>query len=106
MDSWRVFLTNMTISPERASCVVLAACAVHNYLRMKLPSYTNSLVDQEDDTTHEVIPGEWRKDAAMVSVRPLHGNTSLQAAKRQRDHLCDYINGVGAVAWQERMVNK
>jgi hypothetical protein len=26
----------------------------------------------------------------------------LVAAKRQRDHLCDYVNGTGAVPWQAK----
>jgi hypothetical protein len=69
---------------------------------MKLPSYTNSLLDQEHDETHEVIPGEWQRDGILQSVGPLRGNTSLVAAKRQRDHLCDYVNGTGAVPWQAK----
>lgn len=99
---WRVFLTNMLITPERAEDVVLAACAVHNFLRKKLPSYTNSLLDQEDEDTHVIIPGEWRRDGVLPSIPPLRGNTAMLAAKRQRDYLCEYVNGTGAVSWQDR----
>lgn len=94
------------ISPDKAQDVVLAACALHNYLRTKLPSYTNSLLDHEDEHTHVVVPGEWRKDAAMNNIPPLRGNTSLATAKRQRDRLCAYVNGVGAVEWQDRIVGQ
>jgi hypothetical protein len=103
LHRWRVFLTNMMISPERAEHVVLAACALHNFLRTRLPSYTNSLLDKEDDLSHEVTPGDWRKDGGMASVGPLRGNTALAVAKHQRDHLCHYVNGIGAVPWQDRL---
>ena len=101
---WRVFLTNIAISPERTVSVVLAACALHNMLRVKFPSYTNALLDLENEITHEVTPGSWRSDAILEDVPPLRGNNSLFSAKTQRDELCDYVNGVGAVAWQDNMV--
>ena len=99
-----MFLTNILITPERAELVVLAACALHNLLRTKMPSYTNSLLDTESEETHEVTPGVWRNDGEMQGLDPLAGNTSLFCAKRQREELCDYFNGIGAVEWQDRMV--
>ena len=97
-------MTHISITPERAVDVVMAACAMHNYLRTKLPSYTNNLLDQEDEATHEIIPGAWRQQGNLRGLVPMRGNTSLAAAKRQRDAICNYINGVGAVAWQDRMI--
>ena len=47
-NRWRVLLTHMLITPERAELVVLASCALHNMLRTRLPTYTNGLVDRED----------------------------------------------------------
>ena len=101
---WRVFLTNILIGPDRAESCVLAACAMHNMLRTKMPSYTNTLLDIESPETHEVIPGVWRNESTLQSIDALHGNTSLQCAKRQRNQLCEFVNGVGAVPWQDRMV--
>ena len=96
----------MLISPERAVKVVFAACALHNMLHYKFPSYTNNLLDREDEVTHNLIPGAWRSDGTLRDVGPLHGNTSLAAAKRQRDELCSFVNGPGAVSWQGRMIGR
>lgn len=103
INRWRLFLSNILISPERATKAVLAACAVHNYLRTKLPTYTNSLLDRENEQ-HEFIPGAWRAECNLDDVDPLQGNHNRMCAKRQREELCDYVNGVGSVPWQDRMI--
>ena len=82
---------------------MLAACSLHNYLRSKLPSYTNSLLDKETDD-HRVIPGAWRSDRSLENVEPLHGNNATMSAKRQREELCEFVNDIGAVPWQDRMI--
>ena len=97
-------LSNIAVTPDRAQEIVLAACALHNFLRHKFPSYTNCLLDREDDVNHEFVPGTWRSEGTLESVDPLHGNTSNGAAKKQREYLCDYVNGPGAVSWQDRVV--
>ena len=84
---------------------MLAACSLHNYLRTKYPSFTNNLLDQEDEETHDVIPGAWRADANLLSLPHLRGNTAYAAAKRQRETLCQYVNGPGSVSWQDRMIS-
>ena len=98
-------MTPISITPERAELVVLAACSLHNFLRMKLPTYTNSLLDREDEQTPQGTPGAWRRDLTMEGLKKLPGNTSMLLAKRQRETLCDFVNGVGAVPWQDRMVS-
>ena len=94
----------MYISTDRAIDVVLAGCALHNFMRTRLPVYTNHLLDKEVDETHEVIPGQWRQQGTTEKVPNLRGNTSLACAKHQRDVLCDFVNGPGAVPWQDRMI--
>ena len=98
-------MTPMSITPERAETVVLAACSLHNYLRAKLPAYTNALLDREDDQTHQITPGAWRRDKTMDGLKKLPGNTAMLLAKRQRETICEFVNGVGAVPWQDRMVS-
>ena len=94
----------MAITPERAKIVVLAACALHNFLRNKLPRYTNVLLDREDENTHQVTPGSWRRDRTMEGLQKLPGNTSMMLAKRQRDTLLEFVNGIGAVSWQDAIL--
>ena len=93
----------MYITPERAIDVVMAACALHNYLRTMLPRFTNNLLDYEDRNTHTIIPGAWRNEAQLEDVQPLRGNTSTACAKRQRELLCEYVNGQGKVPWQDEI---
>ena len=103
---WRVFLTTMCISRERAIVVVLAACAMHNFLRTRLPTFTNSLLDKEDPETHQVTPGQWRQETGMKKVQPLRGNTALAFAKKQRESLCSFVNGAGSVSWQDNILQE
>ena len=103
-NRWRVLLSHMLIGPDRAELVVLATCSLHNWLRTRLPTYTNHLLDQEDEETHELVPGEWRQDEQMDSLAVMKGRNASEAAKAQYDYICDWVNSVGAVSWQEKMV--
>ena len=96
-------LSHMLVTPDRAELIVLACCALHNFLRTRLPSYTNHLLDREDED-HEVINGPWRNDEVMMSLAAMRGQNVTKAAKGQRDYLCGWVNSVGAVPWQDRMV--
>jgi len=63
-------------------------------------------LDQEDIFTGTVRPGDWR-NANPRGIRPLAnqgGNRHAVTALEQRNKLCEYFNGVGAVPWQEKMV--
>jgi hypothetical protein len=42
----------------------------------------------------------------MDDHRSKKDNHPLAAATRQRELLCDYVNGIGAVPWQERKYAK
>ena len=91
----------MAITIERAETVIMAACALHNFLRSRLPNFTNHLVDREDEQTHEVIPGTWRSDASMEGLPRLARNTAQFQAKRQREDIMAFVNGPGKVSWQD-----
>jgi len=63
-------------------------------------------IDVEDETTGVVQRGQWRYDPAngMVPLAPQGGNRHGFNAMDLRDSWCDYFNGPGAVAWQDRIV--
>lgn len=104
-NRWRILLTKIMLRPESTEDVVNACCALHNWLRRKHPTYTNHLLDREDPITHQVTPGLWREDKAMLALeRMAQGRLNMQA-KAQRDYLCAWMcSPAGAVPWQERMV--
>jgi len=66
----------------------------------------NGIVDEEDDQ-HNVVPGAWRQLAQLEDVQHVAGgNRDTKAGKRQREILKHYFNNlVGAVPWQNRMID-
>jgi hypothetical protein len=82
----------------------MAACVLHNLMRLRYPGLQQNLLDREDPETQEVIPGIWRQDQQLPNLEALHGNNTTKAAKAQRDYLRSYYNSpVGRVEWQDRM---
>lgn len=67
------------------------------------PSY----IDVEDELTGNFLPGDWRNEQVQGLVRfqnqrgHRHANRSLAL----REMWCEYFNGVGAVPWQDRVVD-
>ena len=68
------FHTVILLEPEKVRDLVLAAVALHNYLRSQRSTrqvYTPpELMDREDVVSGEVIPGEWPLDAAAHCMLP------------------------------------
>ena len=95
---FRVFLSTISLNPENTEKVVLASCALHNYLRTKSAlAYTpTGSVDSEsaDGTMHA---GEWRKETSLISIGWQGTNTYSKGAKEFRDKLCEYFNNDGQV---------
>lgn len=95
------------MSPAKVKYVILACCALHNYMRTEArriytpPGYAD-VVDQNGD----VIDGTWRMDAE--NEQPLPQNREFTStAKAARDLMCDYFTSeAGRVDWQDRHVNR
>ena len=71
-----------------------------------LPALHNGIADVEDDQQN-VVPGAWRQLAQLEDVQHVQrGNRGTMAGERQRDTLRHYFNNpVGAVPWQDRMID-
>ena len=85
----------------KVEAVVLACCALHNFLRTESGNlYTGGIVDREGPN-HVTIPGSWRRDPGLRQA-PLPSNNNASAqAKQQREVLCRYFSSdVGAVPFQ------
>ena len=87
--------------------LALASLILHNLLRSG-PSQQiycqRGLLDEEDPTTGEVIPGTWRRDKSSNSMDPLiilpSGHNFTTDAKHMSDTYKDYFVNEGAVCWQ------
>jgi hypothetical protein len=103
---FRVFLTSIAVDITTVDKLVMAACALHNYLLTDVDSQyeTPMLVDHEDTEAHVLKLGSWR-DCQMQSVGIPHNNNPTVAAKSKRELLTQYFtSSAGEVAWQDFMV--
>jgi hypothetical protein len=98
---FRIFQRPISLEPAKACFVVLAVCALHNFLRAKQSSrnlYTPPGSFDEDER-----PGEWRNETRPNSVSNCaqqSGNRNSTDARNVRDEFCDYFNTNGQVPWQ------
>ena len=103
-NRFRVLHTPISLQPGNVDTVVMAACVLHNLLRIRKPTTMEG--DYEDRATHEMNPGSWRvgRQLASITQTRISGRSTLQA-RDQRDYLKDYFNSPkGSVPWQLRMI--
>lgn len=87
--------------PDRVESIVLACCLLHNLLRTRNPTAQNEMMDTEDPITHDIEQGSWRQCGSLMDVdAPNLGNFSREA-REVRDYLVTWVNGAGAVPWQD-----
>lgn len=94
------------ISIEDINFVILACCALHNYLRRKSRRTYISLGDR--DTENQItgtIQKGLRPDGIFEPLQVTHAGYSGNDAKKVREDFVKYFNTTGAVSWQERMIN-
>ena len=104
-DRWRIFHRLIRTTVEHVELYVLAALALHNYLRLtRNAMYTPSgFVDFErgDGSIHL---GEWRnRDIAQGfnNIRPICGNRNRLEVVQMRDEVKEYLNSEeGSLLWQ------
>ncbi|XP_070550575.1 uncharacterized protein [Ptychodera flava] len=102
---FRVFLAPINLPPETVEVVVLACCALHNYLMSH--STANSVytppgsTDIVDPVTHDILDGSWRNESGrMMSLQRHPPSRGTEGANHVRNTLCEYFNNEGAVGWQ------
>ena len=102
---WRCLLHTLCQGPEVVRTIVETCVVLHNLMRLRFPGIQNRHLDVED-ADHNIIPGDWRNDAAMHEVEDVRApNRDTREAKQQREYLKLYFNSpAGSVPWQERIV--
>ncbi|XP_014666808.1 PREDICTED: uncharacterized protein LOC106808559 [Priapulus caudatus] len=101
-NKFRVLLTNIALPPKTIDKIVMASCALHNYLHVKIGNgYMAKVGDSEDPATHDITAGLWRKDPQIEQAALNPGTNPTKKAKAHRDLLKSYFNSeLGAVDWQ------
>ena len=108
VDRWRIFRGPIRASTQNVEHYVLAAMALHNYLRQtdNAGYCPTGFVDSED-STGKIKEGEWRsivRNDAFTPLKKRHNTRSAYSAKMIRECLKNYLNGAGAVSWQLKHV--
>lgn len=103
---FRVFRTAINLSPENIESVVMASCALHNYLIAKLPSYYASAecFDQENIETGTTTPGLTTMGSTMEPLQRNHVGDVPNNAKHMREEFMDYFMNEGKVPWQDKFM--
>ena len=103
LHRFRVFHSAICLHHVTSEAVVMACCCLHNLMRIRAASPTEG--DQEHPTTHQLVPGDWRRDDNLPAITVHPPTRSTQIAKNQRTYLKDYFSSeAGSVPWQNRMI--
>jgi hypothetical protein len=87
----------MQLQPDQVSHVVLACCALHNFLRKKGSSAAETVRNNQRQETNAV---HFVKHAPRLT-----GANYNASAKEIRDKLAAYFVGKGQVNWQWKHAN-
>ncbi|KAM7313999.1 protein ANTAGONIST OF LIKE HETEROCHROMATIN PROTEIN 1 [Ixodes scapularis] len=102
---FRIFRRTINLLPEHADYVVMATCALHNYLREDSVYIPPSYVDKED-AYGNITNGNWRStfkddETVMTDLEPPVGHNYSGSAREARNLFCSYfMSRQGAVPWQ------
>ena len=105
-----IFQSAISLSPEKVEFIVLAACALHNFLRTKASNvYTpNGIFDAKiiDENSHQLGQGSWRNtEVQLCSLQRDRGQRCTQSARNVQHEFLEYFNSPeGSVPWQWKPV--
>ena len=94
----------MKQKPETVAKVTFACCCLHNLLILERPH--QYLADVAQEGNPDVQPADWHAAETLAGLQAVRGNHATKVAKATRDHLRGYFNNVGAVPWQQEMVDR
>jgi hypothetical protein len=107
-NRFRIFLSPINLRPETVQLIVLASCALHNFLRDQVSANSDEdLVDTEDVATGVTVPGSWRQLVCNGSWSRLAADNSRRSteyASEVREEFCAFFNNEGRVPWQDSML--
>ena len=104
-----VFKQAIPLEPEKVEKIVLASCALHNFLRTRKSTtefFRPGMLEEEDCERGTVNFGSWRQEMGgdLPGLRQQCGNHSGNDAREIREEFCDYFNTNGQVYWQWEFV--
>lgn len=102
-NKFRQMRNHVIASEQNAPRYFQACCSLHNFLRSENDKrYFNADTDI-DEYGNLIIADNVNVLDQLQSVRDEKNNHPVVAATRSRELLCEYVNGVGAITWQNKM---
>lgn len=104
---FRIFHTSINLNLDNIDTVVLACCALHNFLRRKSPQkYTPpESMDRENISECTVELGERCHPELLHDLQCGSRGQILNSAIQVRDQFKDYFNNEGSVPWQDKFIS-
>lgn len=87
-NRFRVLLNTINLQPSKVQTITLACVALHNFLRIKSPHS-----DVHDNSID-------RRFTFVYGLNQQGGNRAQRSLLSNREEFMEYVNGVGAVDWQ------
>ena len=104
-NRFRIFLSAIQSRPEVAQKIIIASCALHNFLRTKCSRYMPSRSVDRENLDATLIEGDWRtEEGRLTSLALQSSNTYTRDAKEVRQRFCNYFNNYGQVSWQNNYI--
>ncbi|XP_022181356.1 putative nuclease HARBI1 [Myzus persicae] len=107
VGKFRVFEKPIACDVSTVDKIILACCALHNWLRITNKNYfSRGLVDEENLDEYKIIEGSWRFQShnGLLPISNAGSNHSSQIARLLREKYTAYFMNEGSVPWQERMI--
>ena len=106
VSCWSVFQTPINATPEKVEKIILAAVALHNYLRQTdNANYTPvGFVDSENDSGED-----WRSKIDGNNLKPVNrvrNSRYTNIALQTREELSKFLMNEGSVSWQLKYIKR
>lgn len=104
---FRVLRRPLNVNIDNVDHIVLACCALHNYLRRKSPRYiTGQSVDRENINTLSFHKGDWQVTTdGLLPLQHMSANQRNAEGNNIRNNFMNYFNSEGSVSFQNEMIN-
>lgn len=97
-----ILKTEINMDLDNINKIVMACCALHNYLRRNSPNtYTPLNVFERENFENNEFEEGLQCDLLGLRRRPLRSNDT---GNRVRELFVDYFNNVGSVPWQNNFI--
>lgn len=104
---FRIFHTEINIEPKRIESVVMACCALHNYLIKSVPNFYSppEFFDRENLENGIVSQGYTSINSNMERLDRRNSENISNAAKKVREDFMNYFVNEGRIPWQNNFIH-